>query len=53
MIANNDTITSQMIAQRTGVSQRTVLNYLSQLQTLGILVRDSGRKDGTWVIVVT
>ena len=53
MIAEDETLTSQKIAQKTGVSQRTILKDLTQLQTLGILARDGGRKDGTWVIVVT
>ena len=53
MIADDETQTSQKIAQKTGVSQRTILKDLTQLQILGILARDGGRKDGTWVIVVT
>ena len=53
MIADDETLTSQKIAQKTGVSQRTILKDLTQLQALGILARDGGRKDGTWVIVVT
>jgi ATP-dependent DNA helicase RecG len=53
MIADDETLTSQKIAQKTGVSQRTIQKDLTQLQTLGILARDGGRKDGTWVIVVT
>ena len=53
MIAIDGTMTSQKIAQKTGVSQRTILKDLTQLQALGILTRDGGRKDGTWVIVVT
>ena len=53
MIADDETLTSQKIAQKTGVSQRTILKDLTQLQALGILARDGSRKDGTWVIVVT
>lgn len=53
MIAGDETLTSQKIAQKTGVSQRTILKDLTQLQALGILARDGGRKDGTWVIVIT
>ena len=53
MIADDGNLTSQKIAQKTGMSQRTILKDLTQLQTLGILARDGGRKDGTWVIVVT
>ena len=53
MILDDDTITSQKIAQKTGVSQRTILKDLNKLQTTGILARDGGRKNGTWVIVTT
>ena len=53
MIADDNTLTSQKIAQKAGVSQRTILKDLTKLQTLGILARDGGRKDGTWVIVIT
>jgi len=53
MIADDGNLTSQKIAQKTGMSQRTILKDLTQLQTLGFLARDGGRKDGTWVIVVT
>ena len=51
MIAEDDTLTSQKIAQKTGVSQRTILKDLTELQSVGILVREGGRKDGRWVIV--
>lgn len=53
VILDDDTITSQKIAQKTGVSQRTILKDLNKLQTTGILARDGGRKNGTWVIVTT
>lgn len=53
MIFDNDTITSQKIAQKTGVSQRTILKDINKLQTIGILARDGGRKNGTWVIATT
>ena len=51
MIADDDTLTSQKISQKTGVSQRTVLNDLKVLQTLGLLAREDGRKEGHWVIL--
>ena len=53
MIFDNDTITSQKIAQKMGMSQRTILKDINKLQTIGILARDGGRKNGTWVIVTT
>ena len=39
MIADDESLTSQKIAQKTGVSQRTILKDLTQLQALGILAR--------------
>ena len=51
MIIDDETLTSQKIAQKTGVSQRTILKDTARLQALGILAREGGRKDGTWVIV--
>jgi Fic family protein len=53
MIADDETLTSQKIAQKTGVSQRTILSDLNKLQAMEILARDGGRKDGTWVILTT
>ena len=50
MLADDDTLTSEKISQKTGVSQRTILKDLNQLQAIGILVREGGRKEGTWQI---
>ena len=44
MITDDETLTSQKIAQKTGVSQRTILKDLTLLQALGILAREGGRK---------
>ena len=51
MIAEDNTLTSQKISQKTGVSQRTILKDLNKLQSIGIIVREGGRKEGHWVIV--
>ena len=53
MIADDETLTSQKIAQKKGVWQRTILSDLNKLQAMEILARDGGRKDGTWVILTT
>jgi predicted HTH transcriptional regulator len=52
LIAEDGTLTSQKISQKTGVTQRTVLKDLSKLQTMGIIAREGGRKNGLWVIVI-
>ena len=49
-IRRNPSITTNEMAQKTGVKFRTLQRYISQLQTLGILVREGGRKDGYWVV---
>lgn len=51
MIAEDGTMTSQKISQKTGVTQRTVLNDLNKLQSMGIIAREGGRKNGHWVVV--
>ena len=53
MLADDDTLTSEKISQKTGVSQRTILKDLNWLQSIGVLVREGGRKEGTWQIVQT
>ena len=51
MIAEDGTMTSQKISQKTGVTQRTILNDLNKLQSMGIIAREGGRKTGYWVVV--
>jgi len=43
-------ITTRELAQKIDVKFRTLQRYISQLQSLGVLVRKGGRKDGYWVI---
>ena len=49
-IRRNPNITTNEMAQKTGIKFRTLQRYIAQLQTLGILVREGGRKDGYWVV---
>lgn len=51
MIAEDSSLTSQKISQKTGVTQRTVLTDLTSLQSMGIVSREGGRKEGKWVII--
>lgn len=57
LIQENCIITSQEIAQKIAqkkdVSRRTIMYELSELQSLGILAREGGRKNGRWVILNT
>lgn len=50
-IIDNPNITTKELAQKTGVKFRTLQRYVSQLQKLGLLEREGGRKDGHWVVV--
>ena len=53
IIEENCTITSQMIAQKGSVSQRTIMYDLADLQAKGVIAREGGRKNGRWVILKT
>ena len=43
-------ITTSELAQKIDVKFRTLQRYISQLQSLGVLAREGGRKEGHWVI---
>ena len=44
-------ITTSELAQKIGVKFRTLQRYISQLQSLGVLSREGGRKEGHWVTI--
>ena len=46
IIKNNPYITTKELAQKTNIKFRTLQLYISQLQSMGILVRKGSRKDG-------
>lgn len=47
----NPFVTTSEMAQKTGIKFRTLQRHISQLQSIGIVVRVGGRKDGRWEIV--
>ena len=55
MIAMDPTLSakaiSEKISEKTDVTVGTIENDIAKLKRLGILKREGGRKDGTWVIV--
>ena len=51
LITQDGTITSAALAQKTGLSQRTLMRELATLQKKGILAREGGRKNGRWVVM--
>ena len=46
MMKLNPYITTKELAQKTNIKFRTLQRYISQLQSMGILVRKGSRKDG-------
>lgn len=51
LIKQDETITSSVLTQKAGISQRTLMRELATLQEKGILAREGGRKEGKWVII--
>ena len=52
MIQKDDTITIKEMTQKTNVSDITIKRDLAYLQKTGFLIREGGRKDGRWVVVI-
>jgi predicted HTH transcriptional regulator len=52
LIKQDDTVTSSVLTQKTGLSQRTLMRELATLHEKGFLTREGGRKDGKWVIKI-
>ena len=50
-IQANPFVTTSELAQKLDIKFRTFQRYISQLQEMGLLVREGGRKNGRWVIV--
>lgn len=38
------------MSQKTNVTERTIKRDIANLQELGIISREGGRKDGSWII---
>ena len=51
LIRQDETITSSILTQKVGISQRTLMRELAALHEKGFLTREGGRKDGRWVIL--
>jgi predicted HTH transcriptional regulator len=48
----NDTITIQEMTQKIKVSEKTIKREIALLQGMGALVREGGRKEGRWVVLM-
>ena len=52
LIKQDETVTSSVLTQKTGLSQRTLMRELATLHEKGFLTREGGRKDGKWVVKI-
>lgn len=52
VIAAFPTISTKELAQKTSLAYRTLQRELSELQKLGALTREGGRKEGRWVVLI-
>ena len=48
----NGTITIQEMTQKINVPEKTIKREIALLQGMGVLVREGGRKEGRWVVLI-
>jgi ATP-dependent DNA helicase RecG len=51
MIIEDAFVTISEMSLKTGVATRTIIRDIEELQAMGILVREGGRKEGHWMII--
>ena len=51
MIDEDAFVTISEMSLKTGTATRTIIRDIENLQSMGILIREGGRKEGRWVIV--
>ena len=47
-----ETITIQEMPQKINVSEKTIKREIALLQGMGALMREGGRKEGRWVVLI-
>lgn len=52
LIEDDAFVTTNEMSQKTGVTTRTIKRDLEYLQEQGILIREGGRKEGRWIILI-
>ena len=52
LIKDDTFVTTNEMSQKTGVTTRTIKRDLEYLQEHGILIREGGRKEGRWLIMI-
>ena len=50
LIRENKSLTIPEMSQKTNVTERTIKRDIANLQELGVISREGGRKDGSWII---
>ena len=53
MIKEDAYVTTYEMSQKTGVVTRTIKRDLEYLQSVGIIIRIGGRKDGHWEVLIS
>ncbi len=51
MITDDSFVTISEMSLKTEVATRTIIRDLDELQAIGVIAREGGRKEGHWVIV--
>lgn len=52
LIEDDVFVTTNEMSQKTGVTTRTIKRDLEYLQEHGFLIREGGRKEGRWIILI-
>ena len=52
LIKDDTFVTTNEMSQKTGVTTRTIKRDLEYLQEHGVLIREGGRKEGRWLILI-
>ena len=53
MIKEDAYVTTYEMSQKAGVVTRTIKRDLEYLQSVGIIIRIGGRKDGHWEVLIS
>ena len=51
LVSSNPSVTIVEMAQNIGVSDRQVRKYIKRMTDMNLIVREGGRKNGTWKII--
>ena len=51
MIAENPSVTTEELAKMCGLTPDGVYYHTKRLREKGVLIREGGRKEGSWIIV--